>query len=270
DAHHAVWHNALLFLFAEFFLPLRRFRSCCGCWCSARGCGVFWFFGHFVASPLRTLLARHGLLLCCDGALPRTLARARVGVRSLTAHRKIPAVTQAAIALNFNQSADVHLHFFAEVAFHAPLGLNGGANPRDLIFGEVFDFLGGIHFRLFSERTRARLANAVDGGEADPEPLVGRQINTCNACHTVLSLTLSLPVLWIRTDHAHHAAPMHNLALHTDFLYRCPYFHFPLQSFRLPLFVTIHNPSARQVVWRKLDGYAIPRKYADEIFPHLS
>src|ERR1700732_1985799 len=79
------------------------------------------------------------------------------------------------------------------------------------------------------------------------------------------SLTLALAVLCIHTDHAHHAAPMHNLALHTDFLNRCPYLHFPLRSFCLLLFVAIHNASARQVIRGKLNSHAIPRKDADEI-----
>src|SRR5580658_7628879 len=41
-----------------------------------------------------TLLASHGLLLGCNGALARTFAGARIRVRALAAHRKIPAMAQ--------------------------------------------------------------------------------------------------------------------------------------------------------------------------------
>jgi len=34
-----------------------------------------------------------------------------------------------------------------------------------------------------------------------------------------LHLALALAVLRIRADHAHHATPMYNLALHANFLY---------------------------------------------------
>src|SRR5882672_6828111 len=35
------------------------------------------------------------------------------------------------------------------------------------------------------------------------------------------------------------------------------------------LLVPIHNPTAIQVVWRKLDGDFVSRQYADEVLPHL-
>src|ERR1700756_558401 len=40
------------------------------------------------------------------------------------------------------------------------------------------------------------------------------------------SLTLALAVLRVRTNHAHHSAPMNHFALHANFLYRCSYLHF--------------------------------------------
>jgi hypothetical protein len=41
-------------------------------------------------------------------------------------------------------------------------------------------------------------------------------------------LPLALAVLGVDADHPHHAAPMDNLALHTNFLDRCTNLHFPL------------------------------------------
>ena len=123
-------------------------------------------------------------LLRGDGALARTLAGAGVGVRPLAAHGKIAAMAQAAIALNFDQPADVHLHLLAEIALDTAFRFDGRADTSDFVLRQILDLLGGVHVGFFRERPRALLPDAVDCGEADPEPLVGRQIHTCNACHS--------------------------------------------------------------------------------------
>ncbi len=64
-----------------------------------------------------------------------------------------------------------------------------------------------------------------------------------------LFLTLALAVLRVYTDHAHHAAPMNDFALHADFLYRGPDFHLPFHfASDVLLFIPVHNPAAREVV----------------------
>jgi len=47
------------------------------------------------------------------------LAGARVGVRSLAAHRQVPRCRIPRLGLNFDQPADVHLNLLAEIALHA-------------------------------------------------------------------------------------------------------------------------------------------------------
>jgi hypothetical protein len=42
----------------------------------------------------------------------------------------------------------------------------------------------------------------------------------------LFSLTLALTVFRVLANHPDHAAPMNDLALHADFLDRCPDFHF--------------------------------------------
>src|SRR5208282_1569144 len=155
-------------------------------------------------------------------ALPRALARAGVRVRTLSSHRKIPAMAQSAVALNLDEPPDVHLHLLAEIALDAALGLDCGAQTRHFLFGQVLDLLRRVHIRLFSERTRARLPDAVNGRQSDPKALVRRQIHTRDTCHLIFSLALTLPVLWIDANHAHHSAPVNDLALHANFLNRCP------------------------------------------------
>src|ERR1700693_3355496 len=72
------------------------------------------------SAPTRTyLFASRCLLLGGGGALARTLTGAGVGMRLLAAHRKVAAVAQTAVALNFDQPPDVHLHFLAQIALDA-------------------------------------------------------------------------------------------------------------------------------------------------------
>ena len=76
---------------------------------------------------------------------------------------------------------------------------------------------------------RARLSDAIDGGQPDPEPLLWRQIHTCNTCHVFLPVRFAqrarillqinnvgpdcsaLPLLVTRigAEHANHAVAAH-------------------------------------------------------------
>src|SRR5262245_33410630 len=63
------------------------------------------------ARPLGNSLALRRRDLLAGDRLRRTLARARIGVRALTADRQALAVTQAAIAAEVHEALDVHRHF---------------------------------------------------------------------------------------------------------------------------------------------------------------
>src|SRR6267154_803684 len=142
--------------------------------------------------PYKLALLAYGLLLCRDRATARALAGARISVRALTAHGKIPAVANAAIRLNFNQPADIHLDLFAEIAFHPAFLLDGLANVVDFLFGQVANLLGVIHAGFRRQLFRALLPDAVDGSQANPQPLLNRKINACYTCHeTCLLIFLS-------------------------------------------------------------------------------
>src|SRR5579864_4451148 len=140
------------------------------------------------------LLARGDFLLGRDGALARSLARPGVRVRALAAYRQVAPVAQAAVALNFDQPADVHLDLLAEIAFDAALGFNGLAQLIDFFLGQILDLLGLVHVRLGAKRPRARLPDAIDRREADPDTLVQRKIYSSNTCHACsLNLFQSSP-----------------------------------------------------------------------------
>jgi hypothetical protein len=60
-----------------------------------------------------------------------------------------------AVALNFDQPADVHLDLLAEIPFHAALGFDRLAEPVNFFLGKVLDLFREFHVRLGAQR-RAR------------------------------------------------------------------------------------------------------------------
>ena len=69
--------------------------------------------------------------------LARTLAGASVGAGTLTAHRKVPAVTETAVATEIHQALDALLHFAARVAFDLDRSFDGVADRLDVGFREL-------------------------------------------------------------------------------------------------------------------------------------
>src|SRR6267378_3407051 len=230
-------------------------------------------------TPKLALLAQD-LLLRRDRAAPRTLTGACVSMRSLAAHRQVPAVPDPAVGLDFDQPADIHLNLLAEIAFHTAFFFDFLAQMVDFIFRQVANLLCVIDIRLGGELLRALLPDAIDRGQPDPKALLRRKIYTCDTCHAILlkkSLSLTLLVLRVDANHPHHAAPMNHLALVTNLFNRCPYFHAadsqsdgskdpPLQI----LLVAIHNPATRQIVRRKLHRDLVTSQNPNEILAHLA
>jgi hypothetical protein len=95
-------------------------------------------------------------------------------VRALAANRKIAPVPQAAVTLNFNQPSDIHLDLLAEITFDAPLGLNGLTEPVNFFFGQVLDLFGFLHVGLGAQGAGARLTNAIDRSQSDPDAFLRR------------------------------------------------------------------------------------------------
>src|SRR5262249_26846180 len=102
------------------------------------------------------------LLLCRDCAAARTFPRARVRMRALAANRQVAPVADAAVRLDFDQPADIHLNLFAEIAFHAAFFLNFLAQTVHFVFGQVADLLVPVHIRELSDFLCAHLSDAID------------------------------------------------------------------------------------------------------------
>src|SRR5258708_2164410 len=99
-------------------------------------------------------------------------------------------LNDAAIGLNFNQPANVHLDLLAEIAFHAAFLLDGLANVVDFLFGQVANLFRVIHSGFRGELLRALPPDAVDRGQPNPQPFLNRKINACYACHETCLLRI--------------------------------------------------------------------------------
>src|SRR5881394_1606558 len=188
--------------FSRFFLnsflrfaaapPATGFPGACVASCAAFGSLATFCSVSLDAEILQTCadclaLLALGLLLGCDGATTRTFTRAGVGVRALPANRKIAPVADAAVRLNFDQPANVHLDLLAEIAFDAAFFFNFLAKTVHFVFGQVANFLGGIDVRLFRELLSAHLSDSIDRSQSDPKALLRRKIYTCDTSHADFS-----------------------------------------------------------------------------------
>src|SRR5882757_5359348 len=124
----------------------------------------------FAGSSRLLCLCHLGLrrfLLACDGALARTLARARVGVTALTPGRQVAAMAVATVALDIDQALDVHRDFFARVTFDVAFLLDHLADAIDLVLAQVLNFLERIDLRAGQNACRARISDPIDVSERD-------------------------------------------------------------------------------------------------------
>src|SRR6202035_2674061 len=126
---------------------------------------------------------RRRFLLACYRALTRSLAGARIGVRSLSARRQTAAVTDAAVRLNVDQPLDVHRDVFAKIAFDVAFLLDDLTDAVNLVFAEILDLLEWVDIRSSQNLQRTRVADPEYVSKPDPRLLVAGQIDASNTCH---------------------------------------------------------------------------------------
>jgi hypothetical protein len=93
-------------------------------------------------------------------------------------------VTRAAIALNVDETLDVHLDVLAQVALDVSFVLDHLADAVDLVLAQILDLLEGVNIRLRQNSERARISDAEDVCERDSCLLVAGQIDASNTCHS--------------------------------------------------------------------------------------
>src|SRR5258705_8560097 len=132
------------------------------------------------------------LFLLTGNRLGRTLARTRVGVGTLTAHRQAATMTQAAIAAEVHQTLDVDADFTAKIALDQIVAVDDFADLQHFLVAELADPALGRDLDLLDDLGRVLLADAMDVLERDQHALVGWDIHAGNTGHGLLSCRRSL------------------------------------------------------------------------------
>src|SRR4051812_12792415 len=143
------------------------------------------------AGGLRLFLA--GLLLAGDG-LARALARARVGAGALTVDRQAAAVPQALGAAALDLAANVAGDLPAQVTLDAEVLVDVVAQLQQVLAAQVPPPDVGADPGRGGRLLGVALADAVDVGERDLQPLLAGQVDAGQSCH-VGSTPSALPLL---------------------------------------------------------------------------
>ena len=198
-----------------------------------------------------------GLLAAADGLL-RPLAGAGVRLRTLPVHRQAAPVPDATVGADLGEALDRLLPVAPQVPLDLEIRVDVVAELRDLLVGEVADLRVRAQTELGRDLPRGRLADAVDVGQPDLEPLLVRKVDSGDACDGS-----ALPLLVTRIaadDHGravpldHAAALAHGLDGRTD-LHR-----------ELP--VPVGDPTAIEVVGTQLDLDLVAGEDANVVLPH--
>ena len=88
-----------------------------------------------------------------------------------------------AIAADLRQALDRLAAITPEVALHLKLRVDERAEPRDLLVREVAHLLVRVELELLADLPGRRRPDAIDVREPDLEPLLGRKIDSSDACH---------------------------------------------------------------------------------------
>src|ERR687896_978558 len=126
------------------------------------------------------------LLAASDGLL-RPLPRACVRLRALPAHRKAAPVADTAVAADFGQALDCLPALTPKLTLDFEIGVDVVPELRDLLVGQVANLLVRIELQGRDDLARGRGSDAVDVREPDLEPLLGRKVDSGDACHGCLS-----------------------------------------------------------------------------------
>src|ERR1700750_912464 len=140
----------------------------------------------------RTVRKFARLLLLAGDLFRRPLARARIGVGALTAHRQAATMTQAAIAAEVHQALDVDAGLTAKVALDEIVAVDDFADLQHFLVAELADAALGGNLHLLHDLGGVLLADAMDVLERDQHALVGWNIHAGNTGHELLSYRRSL------------------------------------------------------------------------------
>src|SRR5690348_8904555 len=145
--------------------------------------------GYTRAAPwqARPKIRNARLLLLAGDRLGRTLARARVGVGALAAHRQAATMAQAAIAAEVHQTLDVDADLAAQVALDEIVAVDHFADLQHFLVAELADAAIQRDLHLLHDLAGVPLADAMDVLKRDQHALVGRDVDAGDTGHGILS-----------------------------------------------------------------------------------
>src|ERR1043165_4472541 len=141
------------------------------------------FFSVAAAGAAMKLLCH---LLLAGDRFCRPLARARVGMCALAAHRQALAVTQAPIAAEVHEALDVHRDFASQITFNEVVAVDGFADLDDLSFGQVVDATRWGDPNLLANFLGLGLPDSMNVAKPNLDPLLGWYVDAGDACHRFL------------------------------------------------------------------------------------
>jgi len=122
-------------------------------------------------------------------------------------------VANPPIAADLRQALDRLRAVAAKIALDLELGVDERAEPGDFLVGQVTNLLVRIELELLADLACARGTDAVDVREPDLEPLLGGEIDACNAsrsrypclclCRGLEQITMVRPCRLITRQRSH-------------------------------------------------------------------
>jgi len=92
---------------------------------------------------------------------------------------------QPAVASDFHQPFNIHGNRFTEIPFDHSISLYDIAHTHNLVFREIFYLGVDIDKSLLADLGCPALSNSIDIGQSDLDPLVQREIDSCDSSQCV-------------------------------------------------------------------------------------
>ena len=118
-----------------------------------------------------------GLLLLIGDGLARTLARARIGARALSADRKAATMANATVAPDVLEPLERDAQQGPQVAFDGEVAFHESTDLADLFVAEVADFLAPLNPGLVQDESRPRVTDPEDVGQSELGALGVRDVD---------------------------------------------------------------------------------------------
>jgi len=118
-------------------------------------------------------------------------------------------VADAPVGADLGQSLDRLLPVAAQVTLDLEIRVDVVAELRDLFVGEVLDLRVRVEAELGGDLARRGLADSVDVGQPDLEPLLVRKVDSGDTCD---GSALPLLVAWVGAYDHGRAVPLDDAA----------------------------------------------------------